>query len=169
MRGALPPLHIRLQRVPQQPQQHRDRGEVRLVAHLTQRGGYLPDALGRPAQKRLGITAGVLVDEPLDVIKDRRIALENRLGTATPATHLAPGKPLTRVEFRDTPADRVNRHTRGPRRCGYPAPTLGTRLARSPQPALPLVQLRRHRPEPLTDRYLIDHASRVLQTHHKTC
>ena len=81
--------------------------------------------------------------------------------------HITPGNP-TLVDLRAL-TDRVDRHAGRARGCSDPAPTRGTRLTRSPQPTLTLVQLRRHRPEPLTDRELIDHTPTVLHRHRKTC
>ena len=160
MRSPFLGLHVGLQRVAQQPHERRDGSEVHVVTHLTQRAGDLPHALRRPAQQRLRIPTRVRIDQPLDVIEDRRVALQQRPATTTPATDAAGIKPLTRLQLGDPLTDRVNRHPGRARRRRNPTPARSTRLARSPQPALTLIQLRRHRPEPFTDRELIDHTSK---------
>ena len=93
-----------------------------LVAHLPQRRDNLPHTLRRPAQKRLRIATRVRVDEPLDVIKDRRVALKKRPATAARTTHPPRIKPLARHKVADALTDRVNRHPRRARHRSDPAP-----------------------------------------------
>ena len=169
MGGPLLGLDVGLQRVAQQPHQHRHRREVRLVARLAQRTSDLTHTLGSPPQKRLRITPAVLVNQPLDGIQNLRVALQQRLATSTHTTHPPRQKALTRLELGDALTDRRHRYTRRPRsRCDATKPR-GTRLTRRPQPPLTLVQLRRHRPEPLTNTPLINHTPTVPRKPAITC
>ena len=66
---------------------------------------------------------------------------------------------LVRFQFRDALTDRRYAHPGLARDRRYTAPSRRTRLGRHIKATLTLVELTRQRPEPLTDRTLIDHAS----------
>jgi len=89
MRGALLGLAVGLHAVVQRAQVLGDRGEVDLVALLTQRPGEMPDALGGPQQRRLGVATSLVCDEPLEVGEQVRVDLGKRLAAAAGRTHPA--------------------------------------------------------------------------------
>ena len=78
MLGTLPRLLVRLQAVPlglQQPQ-HRPLHDI--VTHLPQRFGELRAALRCPPQRRLRIAPRHRINEPLQILSQPRLALEDR-------------------------------------------------------------------------------------------
>ena len=166
---ALPRLDVRLQAVPQPAQKLRDRREVRLVAQLAQPVGEMPDALGRPAQKRLRIPAAISFDQPLEIHNQRRIRLGQPLAPTTRPPHPPRREPLPRLKLIDPLPDRRHRDPGRARRRRDPTPTSRTRLTRRPQPPLPLVQLTRQRPELLPDRNLIRHTPIVPRPNTQPC
>src|SRR5450755_618925 len=139
---------------------------MNLVTLPTELSGEHPHALGRPQQHPHRIATTVLGDEPLQRHNQTRIVLGDRLATAPASTHPPILEPLTRVDLPDPLADRVLRDPARPRDRRDPPTTQQPRLRRRPKPPRPLVQLRRQRPEPLTDQPLIDHTPGVLR--HRT-
>src|SRR5512132_2912841 len=131
-----------------------------LVPELAQAPSELADALGRPQQRPLRIAARLAVDQPLEIVKQRRIALGAPLGAGTRLAHAARRQLLRGVKLAQAAADRVLSHPAGPRDRGDPTTPMRTRLSRRPDPPLTLVKRPGHRPEPLTDRALIDHRTR---------
>src|SRR6266508_4658217 len=157
MGGALPALAVRLQRIARPAPQLRARRVVHAVAHQAQRLGKVPNALGGPAQQRLRVTTTVPIDQPLDVSKQGRVDLGQRLATPARSTHPPRIEPRARLKLGDPLADRVHRDPCRPCRCRDPATPRRARLRRRPQPTLALAQLTRQRPELLSDRILVDH------------
>ena len=166
---ALPRLEVRLQAVPQPAQKLRDRRVVRLVAELAQSVGEMPDALGRPAQKRPRIPPAISFDQPLEIQNQRRIRFGQPLASTTRPPHPPRREPLAPLKLIDPLPDRRHRYPgRARRRCN-PTPTSRTRLTGRPQPPLPLVQLTRQRPELIPDRNLIRHTPIVPRPNTQPC
>jgi len=162
MLRALPGLDVRLQAVPQAAQQLRHLREMNLMTQLAQPLGKMPDALGRPPQKRLRITPTVSVNQPLQIPQQRRIDFRDRLAPSTRPAHPPRLKPLPRPQLRHPLTNRQHRDPGRPRGRGNPTPARRPSLTRRPQPALTLVQLTRQRPELLADHSLINHTTMVL-------
>jgi hypothetical protein len=124
--------------------------------------GEMPDTLRRPHKQRLRITTAVGVDQPFQILQQRRIDLRDRLAPATTPAHPPRIKPLARGQLTDPFADRRDRDPRRACRRRDTATPRRARLRRRPQPALTFVQLTRNSPELLTDRSLIRHPTMVL-------
>jgi hypothetical protein len=166
--GALARLLVRLQAVAPGLQQPQHSAIDDIVAHRAQRLRQLRAALRRPAQRRLRIAARHRVHEPLKILREPRLALEDRHPPAM-AAHPARQRPLTGLKL-GQPAQ--HRRLRDPRRAHDrrdPATPRRASLRRRPQPPPALIQhaLRAQQPKPLGDRALINHDQRVLHKHPK--
>src|SRR5450755_2463136 len=109
------------------------------MAELDQPHRELRSALGRPPQRRLRITARPVLQQPPQILLDRRIRLTNRL---LPSTRTAdpPGlEQLTTLDLLMTPAHRRIPDTRRAHARRDPTTPLRTSLHRRPQPPTALV------------------------------
>jgi len=159
MLAALADLGVGLQAVAQPAQQPRDRLVRDAMAERAQRVGELAHALGRPAQRLLGIAAAIRVDQSLQIADQRRVGLGQR--PAAPAATPDPArlKRVTALKLRQPGADRVLRDPRRARNRRDPATAVRARLRRRLQTTATLVKLARQRPIALPDRVLVDHPS----------
>ena len=101
MLRTLPRLLVRLQAVPLGLQQPEHRPLHDIVTHLPQRFGELRAALRRPPQRRLRIAPGHRINEPLEILRQPRLALEDRRAPRMPA-HIPRRGPLLRVQVSQT-------------------------------------------------------------------
>jgi hypothetical protein len=104
----------------------------------------------------------VITNEPLKIRKERRVALDQRLGTTTARTNPARLDRFssTRLTHPTTNRPLVQAGRTNHRR--LTTTPMRKRLRPSPQPPLTLVQITSQRPVTLPDRTLIDHTQRVL-------
>jgi hypothetical protein len=126
------------------------------VTSRRQGGGQLACALTRPAQRRQGITVTVRIDQRLQVRQQRRILDVQRLPTtADPSDPFGSG---VRVgEFAQPLLDRGARDASGARDPRHPAMAQGARFGGQQQPALALIQVRRHGAELLHQTAIVIH------------
>jgi len=69
------------------------------MPHRLKRRAQLPEALGRPPQRRLGIAARGRVDQPIQILNHRRIRLEQRPTATTGPAHLPALDPLAGLKL----------------------------------------------------------------------
>ncbi len=153
----LPGLHVRLQAVPQRPQQLRDRHVLDPMPELAQPASEIPHALRGPQQQRLRITPTVLVHQTLEIAQQLGTGLRQRLASTARLTDPPRPDRLAALKLGDAPPDRADRHPRRPRRPGDPTTPCRPRLRNSPQPPLPLIQLTRQQTKLHTDRRPVNH------------
>jgi hypothetical protein len=168
MGGPLARLGVGLQAVAQLAQELGDRREVRLVAEFAQGVGEVAHALGRPAQRRLGIAAVIVADQPLQLPQQLRVGLRQRLAATATAAHPARLERLARFKLAQPLLDRRRRHPRRARDRRNSASPVRACLSRGPQATAALVELSRQRPVALTDRLLIDHTAPVPYNRHSS-
>jgi hypothetical protein len=125
-------------------------------------GGKPADALGRPAQRRLGVAPGRGFDERFQVGPQGRVTVRCPGPAGAWPADPAALEGLSGPDVSHAPPDG---RTGEPGRAGdgrHPAPTEVERLGADHQPAGPLVDQRGHRPVPRPDRHLIDHPPILL-------
>ena len=164
MLRALQRLAIGLQAVAQRAQQRGDRRVMDLVTLLAQLAGELSHALGGPQQDLHRIAATVVGDEPLQAprpARDRspRSACDHHRAGAHDRPRAARPTSISRIPLRivfgEIPLALAT--------AAIP-PRPSTRASDAAQiRRATLTELRRQRPEPLTDQPLIDHAPGVLR------
>ena len=151
MLGTLPRLLVGLQAKPLRLQKLPERPLGDLMPHPHQRHAQLPEALGRPPQRRLGIAARGRIDQPIQILNHQRIRLDHRPTATTRPAHLPALDPLAGLNLGQPAPDRLLRepsHTRKQRHTTRPM-RLG--LARRPQPPAALVTLRAEQTPALRD------------------
>jgi hypothetical protein len=156
--GALPGLLVRLQAVTLGLQQPQHRAIDHVVTHLPQRLRQLRPALRRPPQRRLRVTTRGRIHQPLEILLEPRLALQDRPAPRM-AAQLPRSRPLLRIQVRKTAQHRRFRDPRRSDHRGQSTITSRPRLRRRPQPTSALIHhpLRAQQPVPLSNRTLIDH------------
>ena len=139
--GALQGLGRALQPVALLAQQPADGVVADWMALGGERLGQLPGGLAGPAQRAVGVAAGVGVDQPVQRLQQARVGVASPLGAVVVAD--ASPRVAWLVELGGAAADRR------PRRRGQPRDPADPAIAQCPgrrakqQPALPLGQVRR--------------------------
>lgn len=162
----LPGLLVGLQAVSQPFQQAQDCAVAHPIATLSERPGELHSALGRPPQRRAGITSSLGGHQPLELLFDPGMRLLDRLITRPPTTHATLIEHLTGLQLTNTPTNRLLVKTSRPRDCRDAPIPMRTSLCGRPQPPPALIQhaLLPQQPKTLPNRPLINHTNRFYTT-----
>jgi hypothetical protein len=126
-----------------------------------ERLGQLPGGLAGPAQRALGVAAGVGVDQPIQRLKQAGSVSRRRLGPSYWRM-----RPRGSAGWSSSATPRAHRRARGLGQARDPAdPALAQRPGRraEQQPALPLGQVRRHQREGRCQHLIQVHTRKPLQ------
>jgi hypothetical protein len=161
MADALRGLAISLQAEPAILEEFAHQRMADLVTLGLKRRREPAQALARPAQRRLRIAARRRLDQSLQIRNQRDILRHCRLTSTAQTANTPRQQILAAGQFLQPAADRARRHTGCRRHRSDPAIASRDSLGGGNQPTATLIQERRNRFKPLTDRKYVNHNYKI--------
>jgi hypothetical protein len=143
------------------PEQCADVGAADRMPACRQFRCQLSQTLAGPAQRRHRIAPFAGLDQRHQLGQQLGVADNQRLAAAAATPHPAGCQRGLACQILQATSDCADRNARGKRHCGDTAVSAGTRLHRSQQAALSLIQMRGQHGKTFANRVKVDHPSRL--------